>query len=103
YGFDRFVADPTHLSHVVRFDRPRLGDVADLRAVHLQCHMRHDTSPPHCPGARITSLDFSSVSLTQARDLATKAGAAVDFVESDVYGATSVLEPGTFDLVYTGV
>jgi SAM-dependent methyltransferase len=103
YGFDRFVADPAHLSHVVRFDQPRLGDVAGLRAVHLQCHIGTDTISLHRLGARITGLDFSSASLAQARDLATRTGAAVDFVESDVYGATSVLEPGAFDLVYTGI
>jgi SAM-dependent methyltransferase len=103
YGFERFVADPAHLSHVVRFDLPRLGDVAGLRAVHLQCHIGTDTLSLHRLGARITGLDFSPASLTQARDLATRAGAAVDFVESTVYEAASVLEPGTFDLVYTGI
>ena len=43
YGFDRFVADPTHLSRVVRFDLPLLGDVDGLRGVHLQCHIGTDT------------------------------------------------------------
>jgi SAM-dependent methyltransferase len=103
YGFDRFVADPAHLSHVVRFDLPRLGDVAGLRAVHLQCHVGTDTISLHRLGARITGLDFSSASLTQARELAARAGAAVTFVEADVYDAASVLEPGSFDLVYTGI
>ena len=27
YGVERFAADPTYLSDVVTFDRPRLGDV----------------------------------------------------------------------------
>ena len=32
YGFDRFRADPAHLSDVVRFDLPRLGDLTGLVA-----------------------------------------------------------------------
>jgi hypothetical protein len=35
--------DPSHLSDVVRFDLPRLGDVAGLDVVHLQCHIGTDT------------------------------------------------------------
>src|SRR5690606_24834426 len=30
YGFEKFLEDPEHLSDVVRFDLPRLGDVAGL-------------------------------------------------------------------------
>jgi SAM-dependent methyltransferase len=103
YAVERFLADPEHLSDVVRFDRPRLGDVRGLRAVHLQCHIGTDTLSLHRLGARITGLDFSPASLAQARDLAERAGAAIDYVESDLYAAADVLEPGAFDLVYTGV
>lgn len=35
--------DPTHLSRVVQFDRPRLGDISGLDVVHLQCHIGTDT------------------------------------------------------------
>ena len=34
---------PAFLSEVVRFDRPRLGDIRGLDAVHLQCHIGTDT------------------------------------------------------------
>jgi SAM-dependent methyltransferase len=103
YAVDRFVDDPRYLSKVVRFDLPRLGDVSGLRAVHLQCHIGTDTISLHRLGARVTGLDFSTASLEQARRLATMAGADVDFVESEVYEATQVLQPGAFDLVYTGI
>ena len=43
YGVALFAQDPQHLSEVVRFDRPRLGDIAGLDAVHLQCHIGTDT------------------------------------------------------------
>ncbi|GAA3056040.1 Methyltransferase domain-containing protein [Actinokineospora globicatena] len=100
YGVERFRADPTHLSDVVRFDRPRLGDLTGLRGVHLQCHIGTDTLSLARLGARMSGLDFSAESLRQARALA---GDAVDFHESDVYAALDVLEPGGHDLVYTGI
>ncbi|GAA4257427.1 class I SAM-dependent methyltransferase [Dactylosporangium darangshiense] len=103
YGVARFVDDPEFLSDVVRFDRPRLGDVRGLRTVHLQCHIGTDTLSLHRLGADVTGLDFSPASLAQARALAGRAGADIDYVESDVYGALDALEPGSFDLVYTGV
>lgn len=103
YAVDRFIEDPNFLSQVVQFDLPRLGDVNGLRAVHLQCHIGTDTLSLHRLGARITGLDFSGASLAQARSLAARTGADVDFVESTVYDAPKVLEPGSFDLVYTGV
>ncbi|QDY08691.1 class I SAM-dependent methyltransferase [Micromonospora sp. HM134] len=103
YAVDRFAADPAYLSEVVRFDLPRLGDVAGLRGVHLQCHIGTDTVSLHRLGARMTGLDFSGASLAQARALAGRTGAAVDFVQADVYDAPDVLGVGNFDLVYTGV
>ncbi len=103
YGWAQFVEDPQHLSDVVRFDLPRLGDVSGLRGVHLQCHIGTDTLSLARLGARMTGLDFSSASLEQARRLSAEAGPTVDFVESDVYAALEVLEPGSFDLVFTGI
>jgi SAM-dependent methyltransferase len=103
YEVDRFLADPHHLSGVVQFDRERLGDIAGLRAVHLQCHIGTDTLSLHRLGARMTGLDLSPASLDEARRLARSCGADIDYVEADVERALEVLEPGTFDLVYTGI
>lgn len=103
YGFAQFAADPAHLSGVVRFDLPRLGDVAGLRGVHLQCHIGTDTVSLARLGAQMTGLDFSGAALTEARRLAALAGAEVTFVESDVYDAADVLGVGAFDLVFTGI
>lgn len=103
YGFDRFVADPQHLSSTVRFELPRLGDVRGARGVHLQCHIGTDTLSLHRLGAAMTGLDLSPASLEHARRLAAAAGANVDYVQADVYAATDVLTSGAFDLVYTGV
>ncbi len=94
---------PAFLSHVVRFDVPRLGDISGLRGVHLQCHIGTDTVSLARLGARMTGLDFSGVALEQARRIASAAGVEVDFVESDAYDAVSALEAEGFDLVFTGI
>ena len=103
YGFDRFVADPQHLSGVVRFDLPLLGDITGLTGIHLQCHIGTDTLSLARLGARMTGLDLSPASLEQARRLAAEAGPAVDYVEADTYSATQAVAGRTFDLVYTGI
>ncbi|WP_329050704.1 class I SAM-dependent methyltransferase [Amycolatopsis sp. NBC_01488] len=103
YGFDEFLADPAHLSQVVRFDRPRLGDLSGLRAVHLQCHLATDTISLARLGASVTGLDFSGPALAEARRRASAAGAVIDFHEANVYDAVDVLGAGRFDLVYTGI
>jgi len=103
YGVARFAADPEHLSDVVRFDAPRLGVVAGLRGVHLQCHGGTDTVSLARLGASMTGLDFSAPALAEARRLAVRAGADVAFVQSELYDALEVLPAGVFDLVYTGI
>ena len=103
YALERFATDPGVLSDVVRFDRARLGDLAGARAVHLRCQFGTDTVSLSRLGARMTGLDFSSASLTEARSLAERAGAQIDFSESDVSDALAVLSPASFDLVYTGI
>jgi SAM-dependent methyltransferase len=103
YNFADFAADPAYLSAVVRFDRPRLGDIAGLRGVHLQCHLGTDTVSLSRLGARMSGLDFSGAALAEARRLAEAAGADVDYHEANVYDAVDVLGAESFDLVYTGI
>lgn len=103
YGVARYIDGPTELSEVVEFDRPLLGDIAGLTAVHLQCHIGTDTISLARLGATVTGLDFSAKSVTEARKLAADTGDAVEFVRSDVHRALDVLPAAAFDLVYTGV
>jgi len=103
YAFAAFAADPEHLSNVVTFDLPLLGSLVGQRGVHLQCHIGTDTVSLSRLGARMTGLDFSAPALAEGRRLAAAAGADVDFVESDLYGALDVLPRGEFDLVFTGI
>lgn len=104
YGLDEYRRDPTHLSWVVRFDLPRLGSIEGLDVLHLQCHIGTDTLSLARLGARsVTGLDFSPPALEAAADLAASCGAAIDFVESEVYAAVDALDGRQFDLVYTGI
>ncbi|MCU1679487.1 MAG: Methyltransferase protein [Amycolatopsis sp.] len=103
YGLDRFLAEPGFLSGVVRFDRPRLGDLTGLRGVHLQCHIGTDTLSLARLGARMSGLDFSAPALATARTLAAGTGANIDYHEATVYDAVDVFGADSFDLVYTGV
>jgi SAM-dependent methyltransferase len=103
YSLDEFRSDPTFLSYVVQFDVPRLGDLAGLRGVHLQCHIGTDTISLARLGARMTGYDFSPAALAEARKLSDEIGAGVDFVEGDLYDAVDKLGEGQFDLVFTGI
>lgn len=103
YALDRFAADPSFVSDVVRFDLPRLGDVTGLVGVHLQCHIGTDTVSLARLGARMTGLDLSPASLEQARHVNEIAGTDVTFVEGEVYAAPELLPNAAFDLVFTGI
>lgn len=99
-GFD----DPHYLSGVVRYDRPRLGDITNLDVVHLQCHIGADTVSLARLGPRsVTGLDFSPSAVAAGTALAARAEADVRFVEGDVYDAARVLGVERCDLVYTGI
>jgi SAM-dependent methyltransferase len=104
YDLQSFREDPAHLSRVVTFDFPRLGSVADLDVVHLQCHIGTDTLSLYRLGAKsVTGLDFSRPALDAATRLADECGARIDYVESEFYDAVGALGAARFDLVYTGI
>jgi SAM-dependent methyltransferase len=103
YGVTRFGEDPSFLSDVVRYDVDRLGDIAGLDVVHLQCHIGTDTVSLARLGARVTGLDISEPALEQARLLAAATGVAATFVQSELYDAPRALGEASFDLVFTGV
>jgi SAM-dependent methyltransferase len=95
--------DLVHLLDVVRFDLPRLGDIAGLDAVHLQCHIGTDTVSLAKLGATMTGLDFSEPALEVARRLSADCGHEIEYVCSDVHLAVDALGRERFDLVYTGI
>jgi SAM-dependent methyltransferase len=102
YPMAALAADPSRLSHVVRFDREALGSLTGQRGIHLQCHIGTDTLSLSRLGASMTGLDFSGKSLDEARTLAANAGADIRYLQADVYDAHAVAGDG-YDFVYTGV
>jgi SAM-dependent methyltransferase len=103
YRVSELINDPDAISTVVRFDLPRLGDIAGMRGIHLQCHIGTDTLSLHKQGAHMSGLDMSPRSIEQARRTAAAAGADIHYVLADAYSAPQVLPNGAFDLVYTGI
>ena len=102
YDLNAYESDPSHLSDVVSFDVPRLGDLTGLEAVHLQCHIGTDTLSLARLGATVTGVDQSDASLAVARQLFEACSTDGRFIEANVYDAQAALGQ-RFDLVFTGV
>ena len=103
YAIAAYINDSRHISNVVRFDRPLLGDIGGQQGIHLQCHIGTDTISLVRLGAVMTGLDFSPASIAQARQFSEQCGTAANFIESEVYDAIEATGPNSFDFVYTGI
>ncbi len=77
-----------------------IGDVADKRVLHVQCHIGLDTLSLARLGANVTGLDFSPAALAAARELAAELGLSVRFVCSDAQKADETLAGEQFDMVF---
>lgn len=103
YRMDVYATDPTALSDVVEFDVAQMGALDGLSVAHLQCHVGTDTITLERLGAAsVVGLDFSPVAIEAARDLASRAGSQMTFVEASVYDAATAIGR-TVDLVYTSI
>lgn len=77
-----------------------LGDVTDVRILHLQCHFGQDSISLSRMGAKVTGVDFSDTAIDYARQLALDLGTDTAFICSDIYSLPEILEE-TFDMVFT--
>jgi SAM-dependent methyltransferase len=102
YEVARFIADPHHLSHVVGYDKEKLGDVSGKSLLHLQCHIGTDTISWARLGATVIGTDLSERSIDAARRLSEESWTPARFEVAEIYDTPEVIE-GTFDVVYTGV
>jgi 2-polyprenyl-3-methyl-5-hydroxy-6-metoxy-1,4-benzoquinol methylase len=98
YNVDGFRRGETDLTPI---EAAEIGDIADLRVAHLQCHFGMDTMYLARRGARVTGLDFSANAVAAARTLAAETGSSAEFVEGNVYDAPRLLGEGLYDLVFT--
>jgi SAM-dependent methyltransferase len=85
-----------------KIEREGVGDVQGKTLLHLQCHFGLDSLSWARLGAQVVGVDFSEVSIADARRLAERAGLAsrCRFVCADVLELECHLE-GTFDVVFT--
>jgi SAM-dependent methyltransferase len=84
------------------FEWEDLGELNDLDALHLQCHLGTETIAFAQRGAHTVGLDISGDAIASARDLATRAAIPVEYVHANVYDAATALEGRQFDIIYTG-
>ncbi|WP_231995080.1 class I SAM-dependent methyltransferase [Mycobacterium sp. 852002-10029_SCH5224772] len=90
------------MSWFAPFEWRDLGELEGRDVLHLQCHLGTETMAFALQGARTTGLDFSHMSLHEARRVAREAGLSIEYVHADVYDAVEALGGKRFDIVYTG-
>ena len=71
--------------------------------IHLQCHIGTDTLSWARLGAHMTGLDMSASSLDIARELTAEAGQDIEYLQSTIGDAQSLLAGRRFDVVYTSI
>ena len=109
YDAKSLVSNPSALSTVVEEDVellcPHLPNksVAGLDMIHLQCHIGTDTLSWSRLGAHMTGLDMSARSLDIARELTAEAGQDIEYLQSTIAYAQSLLAGRRFDVVYTSI
>lgn len=77
-----------------------LGDLSGRRLVHLQCNSGQDTLCLARRGARATGVDFSTVAIEFARELAAGSGIAADLVQAELL-AWMDETPARFDVAFS--
>lgn len=78
------------------------GAVSGRSILHLQCHLGFDAITFARRGASATGVDFSTVALARASDLADRCGVQVEWILADATALPACLN-GRFDLVWATV
>ncbi len=103
YDIDRLVAGGSSLSGPEQDGVARaIGDLAGKDVLHLQCHLGMDSVSLARLGARVTGADFSPAALARAREISSRCGVQVAFVEADATNLPAALHE-RFDLVYATI
>lgn len=77
-----------------------LGDISNLRVLHLQCHFGQDSISLARLGADVVGVDFSDKAIATAQELASRCQVETHFICCDIYDLPHHLE-GQFDIVFT--
>ncbi len=106
YDLDALVAGQSSLSdaeeEALALAVGDASDLSDLDVLHVQCHLGMDSISMARRGARVTGVDFSSVAVQRARELAQRSGVDVTFVEGDSTALPLSLK-GRFDVAYATI
>jgi 2-polyprenyl-3-methyl-5-hydroxy-6-metoxy-1,4-benzoquinol methylase len=77
-----------------------LGDIKGKSILHLQCHFGQDSMSLSRMGAKVTGLDISDASISEAIRINAELGLDAKFVCADVYSAKEHITE-KFDIVFT--
>ncbi|MBK8847274.1 MAG: class I SAM-dependent methyltransferase [Bacteroidetes bacterium] len=77
-----------------------LGNIADKKILHLQCHFGMDTISLARLGAQVTGVDLSDAAISQATKLAAETQSHAQFLLSDIYSLTAKHNE-QYDIVFT--
>lgn len=97
YFLEEFIQGRTSLNPV---ELELLGNIEGKRILHLQCHFGQDSISLSRLGANVTGVDLSDKAIEEAQKLAAICNTDTQFIASDVYNLTQVLDE-KFDVVYT--
>lgn len=97
YDVDGFRAGKTSLNKI---ELQEVGNVKGKSLLHLQCHFGLDTLSWAREGATVTGVDISEEAIAQAKQLAAELGIAAEFVCSNIYQISDLLDR-QFDVVFT--
>ncbi|WP_345227176.1 class I SAM-dependent methyltransferase [Hymenobacter koreensis] len=99
YALDAFRAGESSLN---RIELALLGDIAEQRVLHLQCHFGQDTLSLARLGAQVTGVDLSDEAIAAAQRLSADLDLPAEFICCDVYDLPQELPAeAQFDVVYT--
>ena len=77
-----------------------LGDIANKKILHLQCHFGQDSLSLARLGAQVTGIDFSDKAIEKAKQLNEKLNLDAKFICCDIYDLENYLNE-KFDIVFT--
>lgn len=97
YDMSRFRESVNSLN---AYELQALGDVQDLRLLHLQCHFGQDSLSWAKRGARVTGVDISDAAIAAAQQLSEELQLPADFVCCNVLDTRNHVQ-GKFDVVFS--
>lgn len=77
-----------------------LENVKGKKILHLQCHFGQDSISLARKGAIVTGVDFSTVAIEKAKELAIETNVDINFICSNIYDVNKHIDE-EFDIVFT--